>query len=320
MFVAGPDETKEACSAAAGSLIRAMFTVSEVVRNRAIIAGATSWIDEVPDLVAALADEWELTPIRPLEGGSDSFVLEVRRADATPAVLKLLIPRDVDAARNEIAVLQLAEGRGCPQLFEHDHTRGALLMERLGRSMFDLSIPPSQRHELLCSAAARVWRPAPECGLPTGADKARWLIDFITTTWEALDRPLPETTIDHAVTCAERRITAHDDTRARLVHGDVHQCNALECDDGFKLVDPDGLLAEPEYDLGTIMRGDPVELLEEGPWNRAHRLARLAALDVTAIWEWGVVERVSTGLLCTQIELQPLGRHTLAAAAIVSDL
>jgi hypothetical protein len=31
-------------------------------------------------------------------------------------------------------------------------------------------------------------------------------------------------------------------------------------------------------------------------------------------WEWGVVERVSTGLVCTQIGLQPVGRQMLAAA------
>jgi hypothetical protein len=30
-----------------------------------------------------------------------------------------------------------------------------------------------------------------------------------------------------------------------------------EADDDFKLVDPDGLLAEPEYDLGIVMREDP---------------------------------------------------------------
>jgi streptomycin 6-kinase len=45
------------------------------------------------------------------------------------------------------------------------------------------------------------------------------------------------------------------------VHGDVHQWNALEApadvEQGFKLVDPDGLLAEAEYDLGVIMREDP---------------------------------------------------------------
>ena len=42
------------------------------------------------------------------------------------------------------------------------------------------------------------------------------------------------------------------------MHGDVHQWNALQAaGGGFKLVDPDGLLAEAEYDLGILMREDP---------------------------------------------------------------
>jgi streptomycin 6-kinase len=95
------------------------------------------------------------------------------------------------------------------------------------------------------------------------------------------------------------------------VHGDVHQWNALEAGAGFKLVDPDGLLAEPEYDLGIIMREDP---LDGDLPERARRLARQTGLDVQAIWEWGVVERVSTGLLGTQVGLQPVARQMLAAA------
>ncbi len=193
------------------------------------------------------------------------------------------------------------------------------MMERLGPSLFDLDVPMSRRHEILCSAAARVWRPAPDVDLPTGAEKGRWLIEFIAATWKELDHPCSERVIEHAVECAKRRIAAHDDERAVLVHGDVHQWNALESGDGFKLVDPDGLLAEPEYDLGIIMREDPVELLEEGSWERAHRLAVATGLDPTAIWEWGVVERVSTGLVCTQIDLQPVGRDMLSTAEAVVD-
>ena len=108
---------------------------------------------------------------------------------------------------------------------------------------------------------------------------------------------------------------AHDDERAVLVHGDVHHGNALEAGDGtFKLVDPDGLLAEPEYELSVIMREDPVDLMTGDPRERARWLARRCGLDATRIWEWGVVERVSTGLVCTQIDLQPVGRQMLAAA------
>ncbi len=80
------------------------------------------------------------------------------------------------------------------------------------------------------------------------------------------------------------------------------------------LVDPDGLLAEAEYDMGIVMREDPVELLSGDLHERARWLATRTGLDATAIWEWGVVERVSTGLLCTVVGLQPVGQQMLAVA------
>jgi streptomycin 6-kinase len=99
----------------------------------------------------------------------------------------------------------------------------------------------------------------------------------------------------------------------------VHEWNALQSGSGFKLVDPDGLLAEAEYDMGVLMREDPVELLQGDPRERAHRLAARCGLDATAIWQWGVAERVATGLLLSKIELQPVGRQMLAAADHVAE-
>jgi streptomycin 6-kinase len=291
-----------------------MFRVPPVVRNKAVAAGASHWLNQLPVLVASLEGEWSFSVSRPLDGGTESFVAEVVLDDGTPAVLKLLIPRDRDASANEITVLRLSDGEGCARLLRDDETRGALLLERLGRSLHELALPIEQRHEILCAAAARIWRPAPDCGLPTGAEKGQWLIQFITATWEELDRPCSERAIEYALACARRRIDAHDDERAVLVHGDVHQWNALEATEGFKLIDPDGLLAEAEYDMGILMREDPVELISGDPWERARRLAASTGLDAAAIWEWGAVERVSTGLLCTKVEEQPVGREMLMAA------
>ena len=45
-----------------------------------------------------------------------------------------------------------------------------------------------------------------------------------------------------------------------------------------------------------------------------HLLAHLTTTDATAIWEWGLVERVSTGLLCTKHEMQPEAARMLAVA------
>ena len=296
-----------------------MTGVPAVVRNKALAVGATHWLDELPALVAGLEREWRIVVGRPFDDATEAFVAEATLDDGTRAVLKLLVPRDGDAAQNETTVLRLTNGEGCVELLRDDAKRGALLLERLGRSLHELALPVEERLEILCSTAARVWRPAPDSGLPTGADKGRSLADFITRTWEELDRPCSERAIAHALACAAHRIDAHDDERAVLVHGDVHQWNAIEADNGFKLVDPDGLLAEAEYDMGVLMREDPLELRQGDERERARWLAARTGLDATAIWEWGVIERVSTGLLCTEIDLQPVGREMLSVADRVAD-
>ena len=296
-----------------------MLDIPAIVRNKALAADAGWWLDELPGLITSLERAWSLRVGDPFGDATEAFVAEAWCDDASAAVLKLVVPRAGDPAANEISVLRLANGEGCARLLRADPTRGALLLERLGASLHQLNLALPERLEILVSTAARVWRPAPDCGLPTGADKGRWLVEHVTTSWEQLDRPCSEQAVAHAVACAARRVAAHDDERAVLVHGDVHQWNALQADGGFKLVDPDGLLAEAEYDLGILMREDPLELLDGDPRRRARWLAASTGCDATAIWEWGVIERVSTGLLCTRIDLQPVGRQMLAVADRVAE-
>lgn len=297
---------------------RRPLQVPDVVRNKARAAGADRWLAELPDLADALAEEWSITLGRPFPDATEAWVADATTADGRAAVLKIAIPRDADTIAREIAVLEHVAGDGCVELFRSDVARGAMLTARLGPSMHRLGLPSARRLELLCDTAARVWRPAPGLALPTCADKGRWLIEFIATTWERLDRPCAERSVDHAFACARRRIAAHDDDRAVLVHGDVHEWNALQDGDGFTLIDPDGLHGAAEYDLGILMREDPVELRSGDPHDRSRLLARRTGLDEVAIWEWGVVERVSTGLLATEVGLQPVGREMLETADLLS--
>lgn len=294
--------------------------VPAVVIAKARAAQADDWLAALPSLVASLSAEWGLEAGRAYDDATEAYVAAATLADGTAAVLKLVVPRPGNHAENEITVLRLAGGDGCVRLLRADESRGALLLERLGPSMADAGVAFPQRLEILTDLARRVWRPAAGAGLPTGADRGRWLIRHIRQRWAELGRPCGERTVAHAVACAERRIEAHDDARAVLVHGDVHQWNALRAGGGWRLVDPDGLLAEPEYDLGVLMREDPVELMADDPWARARLLAARTGLDATAVWEWGVVERVSTGLLAAGIGLQPVGDQMLAAAEAISAL
>ncbi len=288
--------------------------IPETVRKRALVLGAEAWVAGLPQLIAEIEREWSIEVGRPFSGGSEAYVAEATLVDGSRGALKLLMPRSVDVERHEITALQLAEGAGCARLFRSDEGRGAMLLERLGAPLAESGLSPEERLEALCAAAMRLWRPAPDCGLPSGREKGRWLVRFIGETWEELNRPCLEQAVDYALACAERRIDAHDDERAVLVHGDIHEWNALKAGDGYKLIDPDGLLAEPEYDLGVIIRADPVEDDDPEPRARACWLAQRTGLDETAIWEWAVVERLSTGLVCTQADLQPFGQEMLAAA------
>lgn len=294
-----------------------MLDVPEVVRNKALLAGAEGWLAGLSDLVADLEEEWGIAVGRPYADPTEAYITEATLSDGSPGVLKLVVPRDGMAATREITALELAKGEGCVRLRRSDAERGALLLERLGRSLFELGLPISRRHQILCDTVTKVWRPAPECGLPTGAEKATWLKEFIATTWEQLNQPCSERAVAYAIECADRRIKAHSDERAVLVHGDVHQWNTLEAETGFKLIDPDGLLAEAEYDMGIIMREDPEELLHGDPRERARWLAHRTHLDQRAIWEWGVVERVSTGLLGLQVGFGVVGGQMLEVADLV---
>ena len=295
-----------------------MMDVPDVLRNHALAADAGGWLEALPGLLAHLERRWDLTVERPLDGATEAYVAAATTAAGRSVVVKLPLPRRDARARHEITALRLTAGRGMVALLRDDPDSGAMLLERLGPPLFDLGLPTTARHDVLCDTAAQVWRPAAGCGLPTGADRARRFATEVTATWEALGRPCSQRAVDHALGCADRRERAHDDERAVLVHGDVHQFNALQDGAGFRLVDPDGLLAEPEYDLGTIVRGDPVELHAGVPGERARRLAARTVLNPTAVWEWGVVERVASGLHCTRIGVQPLGRQTLTAADVVA--
>jgi hypothetical protein len=69
----------------------------------------------------------------------------------------------------------------------------------------------------------------------------------------------------------------------------------------------------------TTMSAPSLELLHGDPRERARWLAARCGLDATAIWEWGVAERVATGLVLTKIELLPVGRQMLATADHVTS-
>ena len=288
--------------------------VPDTVRNYALAEGYEVWLDDLPALVQSLAHDWSLTVGATLRGGHAAFVAEATTSSGTRAVLKVAVPGGGQQLRREAAVLRLADGVGCAQLLRHDLDRDVLLLERLGSAMYEVIADPALRHDTLCDLATRLWRPVGEdTDLPTGADRAHGYAERLPRLWQLTGRPCSRATLDDAIQCAERRCRAHDDRTAVLVHGDVHDANALTAGTGtFKLIDPDGVRAEPACDLGTILRCNPD--VDDDLRTRAERLALRTGVDATAIWEWGTIYRVIGGLHSRRVGFQPFGNQLLAHA------
>lgn len=256
--------------------------VPEPVRLRAEAAGeaGVAWLYGLGDLVAGLERDWGLAVGSTLHGGTGSYVAHATTREGEPAVLKLGMPGE--DVTGEIATLALAGGRGYVRLLRHDAARAAMLQERLGPSLSSLDLSVEDRMAAICRTLRAAWTTSPQgLGLMTGAEKSRWLGDFI---------------------------------------GDAHDHNTLQVPgtDHFKFVDPDGLAAEPACDLAVPMREWSAELLAGDPLElglaRCARLSALTGVEAGAIWEWGVMERLSTGLLATKLAYQPEGREMLAVA------
>lgn len=287
--------------------------VPDALRGKALAQGDAGrrWIAGLDALVAEVAAAWDLKIDGAFGRSSASLVLGVHRADGTRAVLKLGLPGVADLGR-EAYVCRLADGRVLPGVLAHHPEFNALLIEALGRPIGDLGWPMDVRMRVICRTVEALWRiPTTGADLGKGRSKAHWLRKFIDEKWRSLQAPCEEATRNRAFDYAAERAHAHRDDTSVFVHGDAHGRNTLTLLDGSeapgaecKLIDPQGLHAEPACDLAVPMRGfsralraDPVRLGRE----RCAWLAERTGVDERAIWQWGFMARVSTGLLLKQI-------------------
>lgn len=280
----------------------------EVARAARLTGDGRAWLAALPETVADLAAKWGLTLGDPLTGGTTSYVVAATMPTGARAVLKVALPPAIEGHAGfaaELTTLRVG-GSGYCRLFAQDAERRALLLERLGPSLHDRAVPLDERLTAIAATLGQAWVPAPP-GVPLEdlREKGEWLAGFVERTWEATGRPCARRTVEVAAALARTRAQQHQASAAMVLHGDAHPRNLLASADGFRLVDPDGVVGEREYDLAIPVRelsreelgADPVATAQH--WCR--HLASAVGGDADAVWQWALVERVSTGLLCARL-------------------
>jgi streptomycin 6-kinase len=299
-----------------------------IVRRKAEALGylGQAWVAGLPDLITDLERRWSVRVGQPLAGGTSGYVARARTRDGLDVVLKLGLP-DPDFT-DEAGTLARAGGRGYVQLLAHDDERHAMLLEALGPSMSKLELAPEFQLETLCHLLRQAWevpRAVPEVSAPP-KDKASGLHQMVAQLWEDLPTPCSEQVLSQALLFATRRAAAFEPDRCVVVHGDAAAANALQvlgprkgAETGFVFVDPDGFIGDPAYDLGVALRDWNAQLLaSDDPLSLARSYCRVLAggsgVDEQAIWEWGFLERVSTGLYVLSLGADEQGQAHLDTA------
>jgi diaminopimelate epimerase len=276
------------------------LSVPEPVVHKAARAGAQWWLDALPELVADLERDWRITVGRALGGGTEAFVAEATTAEGERAVLKLVLPQGLDAARHEITTLRLADGQGCARLLRDDATRGALLVERLG------SVAGRCRVQLLAAAgdprrplragmasppptlAFRPGRRRPAISSTSSNDSGPSSTACLLPPGRRLCPGVRPATGRRALNGARPSLFMRTSTRGTpcvALTGAMRSSTPTGCSRSRKRIWASCCVRTPTTcSPGILGRGTT--------W-----LARRTGTDPIAIWEWGAIERVSTGLL-----------------------
>ncbi len=209
------------------------------------------------DQIAPWLERWglELEGRPPPPGGREPYpgageVAFVRRG-ARQLVLKLL-PERSDEYRSAL-VLRHWDGRGAVRVA--DAAPGAVLIERArpGDDLSDL-VRAGRDDEatlILCEVMAALDRPAPQGG--GFRSIADWSEGFARDRAAALNVGMPAELIDQGEAlffelCASQ-------AEPILLHGDLQHYNVLnDAERGWLAIDPKGVLGEPAYETGAMLR------------------------------------------------------------------
>lgn len=260
-------------------------------------AGAM-WLDRLPALVAACERRWSLTLLPPFAPLSYNYVAPAVRADGAEVVLKLGVPHR--ELLTEIAALRLYDGHGIARLLDADADEGVLLLERLRPGTPLSSLADDEEATVIAAQVMReLWRPVPpEHPFPTVAD---WGAGFrrLRARFDGGTGPFPTALVE----TAERLFAELLGSAAApaLLHGDLHHENILAAERRpWLALDPKGVVGEPAYEVGALLR-NPMPRLLAGPQprrtlaRRVDLLAEALGFDRARLAGWGLAQAVLSG-------------------------
>ncbi|MGW2486494.1 aminoglycoside phosphotransferase family protein [Streptomyces sp. NPDC001606] len=261
------------------------------------------WLARLPGTAEEAVARRELTVERvQVPGGRSSLVVLVRRADGTPAVLKLAPPRARPGS--ERAALAQWGGLGAVQLLEAEPEEGVLLLERLHPDVSVRSLPEAKALLEAAGTLRRLWVEPPSGEVfETVAERTGRQAAAMRAGAESAPEVAP--LVDAALAAREELLAAPPERR--LLHGTFRQSKVLAGERmPWLAVGPDPVVGECAFDLARLVR-DRVEDLIATPSGaattrrRIKRLAESLEVDQERLRGWTLFRAVESGVRALRV-------------------
>ncbi|MEW2513464.1 aminoglycoside phosphotransferase family protein [Streptomyces sp. NPDC046870] len=261
------------------------------------------WLAGLPTAAERAVARRELTVERvQVPGGRSSLVVLVRRADGTPAVLKLAPPRA--RPESERAALAHWGGLGAVQLLEAEAEDGALLLERLHPDVSVRSLPEARALLEAAGTLRRLWV-APPAGhvFETVAERT----GRQAVAMRAGAETDPEAAPLVAAALAARAELLAAPPEHLLLHGTFRQSKVLSGERmPWLAVGPDPVVGESAFDLARLVRDRVEDLIaaSSGPSTTRRRIKRLAEsleVDQERLRGWTLFRAVESGVRARRV-------------------
>jgi streptomycin 6-kinase len=255
-----------------------------------------AWLRRLPAIIADCERHWSLM-VQPPFKLSYNYVAPAVRADGTRVVLKIGFPDH--ELMTEIAALRLYDGHGIVQLLDADAERGAFLLERLtpGTPLTQMvETDDAAATSIAAQVMRRLWRPVPpeqpfRSVMDWAAGMQRMRAHFGGGTG-----PFPTKLVEQAETLFAELLGSM--AAPVLLHGDLHHDNILSAErQPWLALDPKGIVGEPAYEVGALLR-NPLPKLLDMPYparitaRRVDHLAEELGIDRARIRGWGLAQAV----------------------------
>ncbi|MEU4877913.1 aminoglycoside phosphotransferase family protein [Streptomyces sp. NPDC021608] len=262
------------------------------------------WLEELPETVRRAVALRELTVDRvQVPGGRSSLVMLVRRADGTPAVLKLAPPRFRPEA--ERAALAHWDGLGAVQALDGPGTAGALLLERLHPDVSVRSLPEAKALLEAAGTLRRLWVEPPAGQVfETVAERTGRQAEAMRSS-AAISGAAVAALVDEALAAREALVGTAPEVR--LLHGTFRQSKVLAAERSpWLAVGPDPVVGECAFDLARLVRDRVEDLIASpsGPATTRRRVRKLAEsleLDGERVRGWTLFRAVESGVRALRV-------------------